>query len=54
MRKDAVAAWADLGAATTLVDAARQPPALSDATPLITFAFVMSGKLVIVSVVSLY
>jgi hypothetical protein len=35
-RKDADAAWADLGAATMLVTAARKPPALSDATPIIT------------------
>ena len=36
MQEGADAVWADLGAAATLVDAARRPPALSDATPLIT------------------
>ena len=36
VRNDAEAAWADLGAATMLVTAARKPPALSDATPIIT------------------
>jgi hypothetical protein len=36
VRKDADATWSDLGAAAMLVTAARKPPALSDATPLIT------------------